>query len=505
MTGSVPRPSRHEFDLADALPGATGRVTGIALDSRSVEPGDLYVAMPGLRTHGARHAAQAIERGAVAVLTDDEGAALLPGLAIPVLIRDDPRSIVGPLAAEIYGRPADRLQLFGVTGTNGKTSTVFLLQAALAALGRRVATIGTLGTRLGGEQVASAHGTITTPDGPDLQALLGFLAEKGVDAVAMEVSSIGLDQRRVEGLTFDAAAFTMFGQDHLEYHHTLEAYFSAKRSLFTAGRARAAVINVDDPWGRRLLAEVSADGHARALTTSSSGMPADYAVRSVASGPAGGSIVLADTPAGPVEFALSMLGSFNVANALTALGLVGATGGDVKLAASGLQDAYVPGRMQPVPLPEDAPHVVVDFAHTPEAVAAALAALPGGGRRIVVLGAGGDREVLKRPRMGAEAARHADVVVVTDDNPRSERPADIRAEVLAGARGAGGAATVLDGGDRRTAIERALGMARPGDWVAILGKGHEKTQEIAGEFTPFDDVAVVLDVLGGGRSAGGEA
>ena len=484
------------LDIADLVLGAAGRATGVCLDSRGVQPGDIYVALPGRHAHGADFAAQAIGRGAVAILTDQAGAATLAGVTVPVAVVADPRAAMGGVAAEVYGHPAKRLAMFGVTGTNGKTSTVFLLEAALRALGRRVATIGTLGTRLADDVLGTPHGTITTPDSPDLQGILGHVSEAGADAVAMEVSSVGIDQRRVEGITFDVAAFTMLGQDHLDYHGTLERYFEAKSKLFLGGRARVAVVNVDDEGGRRLAALVAADGHARLLTTSAAGSAADYAVLGVEPGPHGTTAVTIATPHGEIGYTLSLLGAFNVANSLTALAMVGAAGLDVARAAGGIASAYIPRRMQRVPLPAGAPNVVIDFAHTPEAVEAALTAIPHDGRTVVVLGAGGDREVQKRPRMGSIAARHADVVVVTDDNPRSEAPADIRAAVLAGAREAGGSAAIVDGGDRRAAIAFALEAAGPGDWVAILGKGHEKTQEIAGVFHPFDDVAVVQELAG---------
>ncbi|MFP5417489.1 MAG: UDP-N-acetylmuramoyl-L-alanyl-D-glutamate--2,6-diaminopimelate ligase [Actinomycetes bacterium] len=486
--------------LARLVPGASGVVSGVALDSRQVRPGDLYVALPGASTHGARFVGQASAAGAIAVLTDAEGASLAAGAGLPIAVVDDPRLAMAQLAADVYGRPGEAMELFGVTGTNGKTSTIFLLDAALAALGRRVGTVGTLGFRVAGQPLVGVRSTITTPESPDLQALLALMRDEGADAVAMEVSSHALALHRVDALTFDAAGFTMLGQDHLEFHVTLEAYFSAKAQLFLGGRARQAVVNTDDPWGLCLAELIRADGSAGLVTTL--GADADFRVLDAAPLPDGGSRVRLTQPGGVTSFDLSMLGSFNVANAVTALALVGAAGHDVDAAASGLADAQVPGRMQRVPLGtieggegRRPPHVVVDFAHTPQAVAAALDALPRTGRRIAVLGAGGDRDPSKRGPMGQAAARASDIVVVTDDNPRSEDPAAIRAAVLAGARGVSGA-DVIDGGDRRSAIVAALRLAGPGDWVALLGKGHETGQEIAGTTSPFDDVAVVREVWG---------
>lgn len=476
--------------LASLVPGASGVVTGVTLDSRRVRPGDLYVGLPGASTHGARFAGDAARAGAIALLTDAAGAALAEGSGLPVAVVADPRAAMAPLAAAVHGHPADRLEAYAVTGTNGKTSTVFLLEAALAALGRRVATIGTIGFRVDGRFLEAPRTTITTPESPDLQALLARMVAAGADTLAMEVSSHALDLARVDAVAFAAAGFTMLGQDHLEYHHTMEAYFAAKARLFTEGRARHAVVNTADPWGARLAAAVRDD--ARATLTTTQAPEADYRVETATPRPDGGWEVRLVHPGGTTRFDLSMLGVFNVANAVTALAMVGAAGLDVDAAAAGLAEAHVPGRMQRVDLGPGRPHVVVDFAHTPQAVASALGALPRTGRRIAVLGAGGDRDPSKRGPMGEAAATASDLVVVTDDNPRSEEPAAIRAAVLAGARGHG--AQVVDGGDRRSAIALALRTAVAGDWVAVLGKGHETGQDIGGVISPFDDVAVVREL-----------
>lgn len=486
--------------LGDLSPGAGGVVTGVSLDSRHTLPGDLYVGLRGAATHGARFAPDAVRAGAVAVLTDAEGLGWASGCGVPVVVDPDPRLAMAEIAARVYGRPTERLTMLGVTGTNGKTSTTFLAEAALTAVGRRVATIGTIGFRVLGEPLESARSTVTTPESPDLQALLAVMAERGADTVVMEVSSHALALHRVDAVRFGVAAFTMFGQDHLDYHETLEAYFEAKTRLFLSGRADVAVVNVDDPWGRRLADLVLADGRARLVTTGVES-EADYRVVAAEALPGGGSRIRLDHPGGEHDFTISMLGDFNVRNALTALAMVGSLGVDVARAAAGIAAAQVPGRMQRVDLGPDAPHVVVDFAHTPQAVTAAVASLPTTGRRIVVLGAGGDRDATKRGPMGEAAAHGADVVVVTDDNPRSEVPEAIRAAVLAGARAAAsgrpGKVQVLDGGDRRSAIDAALELAGPADWVAILGKGHEQGQDIGGVVTPFDDVEVVTDLWQG--------
>ncbi|MGV8908892.1 MAG: UDP-N-acetylmuramoyl-L-alanyl-D-glutamate--2,6-diaminopimelate ligase [Propionicimonas sp.] len=487
------RPTHNPgLSLATLFPGAAPvQVTGVSLDSRSVQHGDLYVALAGQATHGARFAAQAIDNGAVAVLTDDAGGLLLAGTAVPVVVVPDPRSDMARLAVEVYGRPGERLQLLGVTGTTGKTSTTFLLAAALAAAGHQVGTIGTIGFTLAGRQLASPRTTVTTPESPDLQALLAMLAEEGVDTVAMEVSSHALALHRVDGLVFDIAAFTNLGRDHLDFHIDQENYFQAKAALFRDGHCRAAVVNIDDEYGRRLAAEVGADPTIRLLTTGWSA-PADYHPLTSEPGADGRTRVRLATPSGTVEFTLGLLGDFNVRNATTAVAILALAGVDLDAALPGFAEAFVPGRMQRVDLGREAPGVVVDFAHTPESVAAALAALPTG-RRVAVLGCGGDRDQAKRGPMGAAAAEAADVVVVTDDNPRSEDPAVIRAAVLAGARKAAATtgADVIEEGSRSAAIARALRLAGPGDWVAVLGKGHETGQQLAASTVPFDDVAVV--------------
>ena len=498
---AVLRPSGTRGTLLSAiLPGAADvPVTGVSLDSRAIRPGDLYVALPGQATHGARFAAQAVAAGAAAVLTDAAGVGLLAGLGVPVVVVDDPRSRMAGLAAEVYGRPGERLALYGVTGTAGKTSTTFLLAAGLTAAGQRVGTIGTIGFALAGEQLVSGRTTVTTPESPDLQALLAFLVEHGADAVAMEVSSHALALNRVEGLVFDVAGFTNLGRDHLDFHADQEDYFQAKASLFRDGRCRTAVVNIDDPYGVRLAEELRA-GNVPLVTTGAAG---DYRPLAIDLAADGSSSVRLGTPAGERSFALGLLGEFNLRNAATAVAMLDVGGVDLDRAVPGFAEAFVPGRMQRVDLGAGAPGVVVDFAHTPEAVAAALEALPPG-RRIAVLGCGGDRDQAKRGPMGAAAANGASVVVVTDDNPRSEAPEAIRAAVLAGAREAAATsgARVVDGGARADAIRLALRLSEPGDWVAVLGKGHETGQELADRRVPFDDVVVVsrtwADLNGGG-------
>lgn len=509
----VPRPSRLSSPcrLSELCGGYAGdadpTLTGVSLSDRLVRPGDLFVALPGRRAHGAQFAAAAVAAGAVAVVTDRAGRELLADrVTVPVVELDDPRGCLGELAARVYGRPADRLTMIAVTGTNGKTTTCSLLESALIAAGRTVGTIGTIGFRLNGAELPSERTTITTPEAPDLQGLLALMLERGADTVVMEVTSHALDQHRTDPIRFDLAAFTNLGRDHLDFHPDLESYFEAKALLFTPERAREGVINIDDPRGRELVRRLRGAGIA--VRTVGLGEEADYAPLAVRT-EAEHTVITARTPAGMREFRLRLPGEFNLRNGLTALavleGFEAEPALDLDAAIAGLGRAEVPGRMQPVRLGPGAPRVYVDFAHTPQAVAAAIDALPGGaaagperaGRRIVVVGCGGDRDPAKRGPMGAAAAERADVVVITDDNPRSEDPATIRAAALAGARDTERARTgrtsVLDGGDRRSAIAAALRLARADDVIAILGKGHEQGQQVGARLLPFDDATVAVE------------
>lgn len=465
-------------------PGATTAVTGVTLSSARVVPGDLYAALPGARVHGARFAADAVAQGAVAVLTDPEGASLLGAspqpLGVPLLVVERPRAVLGELASRVHGEPSRALTLLGVTGTQGKTTTTRLLAGALDAAGVAAGVVGTVGTRVRGEDVSTG---LTTPEAPDLHALFALMVERGVEACAMEVSSHALVMGRVDGVLFDAAAFLNLGRDHLDFHRDVDDYFAAKASLFTVARTRRGLTNVDDPWGRRLreVAEVPL------ATFSATGAEADWRAVDVEPRPDGSrfTVLAPDGAAYPTEVAIP--GTFNVVNALCALALAGEAGLDVSALAGALgRSGGVPGRLERVDAGQDF-LAVVDYAHKPDAVTAVLDALrpSTAGRLIVVIGAGGDRDTGKRPVMGEIAARLADVVVVTDDNPRSEDPAAIRAAVLAGARG--GAAELVEVGDRGEAIRHAVALARAGDTVVVAGKGHETGQTVGGTTHPFDD------------------
>lgn len=467
-------------------------LTGITLHSDDVRPGDVFAAVPGSAAHGASFVPDATRRGAVAVLTDPAGAALLTSSSaadgVAVLVVPHPREVLGRAAALIYGDPTAQLKVIGITGTSGKTTTSFLVEAGLAAAGLVPGLIGTVAARLAGTPLSSA---LTTPEAPDLQALFAVMRQGGADAVAMEVSSHALIQGRVDATRFAVGAFTNLSQDHLDFHGDMESYFAAKQLLFD-GRAAAEVIVVDDEYGVRLAARrpaaVTVSGLGGRERGGRVGVSADWLIRDVAALPGGGQQAVV---AGPDDLEVSveipLPGGFNVTNAVTALACLSAVGVDVTAAARGFANAVVPGRLQRV----DAGQrflAVVDYAHKPAAVAAVLDAVRENvsGALIVVVGAGGDRDRGKRMLMGANAAERAELVIVTDDNPRSEDPASIRAELLSGARAAGHA-TVIEVGDRREAIRTAVRAARPGDAVVIAGKGHEQGQEIDGVVHPFSD------------------
>jgi UDP-N-acetylmuramoyl-L-alanyl-D-glutamate--2,6-diaminopimelate ligase len=517
--GSAPRPAGTRpaatppialTALADLLgtpvagTGQDPQISGVTLASTEVEPGDLYAALPGARTHGVRFAADAAARGAVAVLTDPSGVDDAAATGLPVCVVEDPRAVLGEVADRVYGRPSEQVKVLGITGTNGKTTTAYLVESGLAAAGLGTGLIGTVQTRTRGWD-ASGNPTVTafpsvrtTPEAPALHALLAAMAESGVSAVVMEVSSHALVMGRVGGVRFAAAGFTNLGRDHLDFHGDLEAYFQAKALLFD-GRAAVEVVDVDDASGRRLL---DRPGRPRPVTVSTTdGTAADWIATDIAPAAGGGSTFTLRGPDGSSRPAsLRLPGRFNVANAVLAVALLDAVGVPMETALAGIAETVVPGRMEPVDAGQ--PFVaVVDYAHTPDAVATALAALRGAttGRLITVLGCGGDRDPGKRAGMGAAAALGSDVLVVTDDNPRSEDPAAIRAAMLDGVQEVpeDRRAEVLEVAGRREAIATAVGLARPGDTLLVAGKGHETGQEVAGTVHPFDDRVVLAEAVAG--------
>jgi UDP-N-acetylmuramoyl-L-alanyl-D-glutamate--2,6-diaminopimelate ligase len=461
---------------------ATVVVREVAFDSRAVEPEALFFCVPGAATDGHHHAGDAIGAGAAALVVER-----WLDLDVPQVRVRSVRDAMGPMSAVVFGDPSSSLTMVGVTGTNGKTTVVHLLDSVLRAAGHRTGAIGTVGSHVGGEPVALAR---TTPEPPDLIRLLARMRDSGITAVAMEVSSHALDMGRVGGIRFEVGVFTNLSQDHLDHHGTMERYFAAKASLFTPERIDQAVVNIDDTWGRRLL-DVAVP-----VTTYGLDVTADVRGEDVHATAAGLTFRVGD-----LELTSPLRGAFNVSNCLGAIAasrVLGIDDGSIRegQAAAG----QVPGRMEPI----DGGQrflAVVDYAHTPDSIRTVLAAARplATGRVIVVFGCGGDRDRAKRSPMGAAATEGADLTVITTDNPRSENPSAIIAEVEKGAA-SGGGIYVLEP-DRRAAIRLALREAHAGDVVVVAGRGHEPTQELGdGVSIPFDDRLVVreeLDAIGG--------
>jgi UDP-N-acetylmuramoyl-L-alanyl-D-glutamate--2,6-diaminopimelate ligase len=412
---------------------------------------------------------------------------------IPVLVHPDPRSVLGELAATVYGHPSDRLRVIGVTGTSGKTTTTYLAEAGLRSAERVAGLIGTVGVRIDGRDQPSA---LTTPEAPDLQALLALMVEQGVDTVVMEVSSHALTLGRVDGVHFAVGGFTNLSRDHLDFHPTMQDYFDAKARLFDPGsqaRASTSVICIDDDAGRA-MARVAHNP----VSVSAAGRDADWRAENVDTVELGAQEFVAVDPAGVHHgLRIGLPGRYNVANCLLAVALLDAVGVSPEQAAPGLRSAKVPGRLESIDRGQGF-LALVDYAHKPGALRAVLETLraQSRGRVAVVFGAGGNRDPGKREPMGRVAAELADLVVVTDDNPRDEEPADIRAAIMAGVIAAGTAAQVVEIGDRREAIDHAVAWARPGDVVLIAGKGHEVGQTSHGQTRPFDDREELAAALG---------
>ena len=460
--------------------GADIAVTGLSVDSRAVRPGHLFAALAGSRAHGAAYIPTALERGAVAILTDAEGARLAGDLpaGVALVIAEEPRAALAMAAALWFGRQPQTMA--AVTGTNGKTSVATFTRQIWMALGEAAINIGTTGVE-GAWTAPSAH---TTPDPITLHAMLADAAEAGVTHAAMEASSHGLDQRRMDGVRLMAGAFTNFTQDHLDYHGTFEAYFEAKMGLFTRllPPDAAAVVNLNDPKG----AEVAAIAAARGLRVITVGHAEGCDLRILAQRfDSAGQDLRLSYGGVAYQVRLDLIGGFQAENVALAAGLCIGCGAQPSAVFEVLPRlAGVRGRMQLAATRRNGAPVFVDYAHTPDAIETALKALRPHvmGRLVIAFGAGGDRDRTKRPLMGAAAAKYADVLFVTDDNPRSEDPAAIRAEIIKACPEA------TEVGDRAEAILRAVDALGPGDAALIAGKGHETGQVIGRDIFPFDDV-----------------
>ena len=479
-------------DLTAGPPAQDVQVTGVSYDSRAVQPGDLFFCVPGARADGHDFAQAAADAGAAALCVERP-----TGTGLPELRVSDARRAMALLSAKFYGDPAADLVLLAVTGTNGKTTTAYLLEAILRADGRTTGLIGTIETRIGDDH---RPGVRTTPESLDLHRLFAQMKDAGVEAVAMEVTSHALALGRVAGLRYASSGFTNLSQDHLDFHADMEDYFQAKRSLFTPERSAAGAVNVDDPYGRKLFETVEVPcvgfGHAP---------DAHVRAENVELLPDGSNFDLV-TPAGTRRLSVSIAGAFNVYNCLAAAGIALQAKVSLDAVVSGLTAIEsIPGRFESISRGQPFA-VIVDYAHTPDSLDNVLRAArrlaevgSHSGRVICVFGCGGDRDRGKRPLMGAVVAKLADYMVVTSDNPRSEDPVAIIDEILEGviAHRPNGPDVVLP--DRREAIAEALRAARPGDVVMIAGKGHETGQEFAAVTHPFDDRDVAgeeLDALG---------
>jgi len=472
---------------------SVGVVSGIAYDSRTVTPGAVFVALKGQHADGTAFAKQAIGRGAAAIVSEQPAP---PEVRVPWAIVEDARRALAVLAAAFYREPSGEMRVVGITGTNGKTTTAYLVAALFEAAGVQCGLLGTVGYRIGPGEGGTREAARTTPEAPDLQALLREMVDRGCGACAMEVSSHALSLHRVDTMQFAAGVFTNLTRDHLDFHADMDDYFRAKRKLFEMlPRDAPSVINVDDPRGASLV--------------DAGGKPLTYAINrpaDVTPGQLSYSLQGLDfevrTPAGAVRVRSKLVGRPNVYNILAAVATAVALALPIDAIERGLQSLdRVPGRFQVVSSAGDRVTVVVDYAHTDDALRNLLeTARPlATGRLITVFGCGGDRDRTKRPLMGAVASRLSDLIVITSDNPRSEDPGRIIEEVRRGIT----ADTVREGtprplaiADRRDAIVKAIELARPGDVVLIAGKGHEKYQAIGNRVLPFDDVAVAREALG---------
>ncbi|KRB72627.1 UDP-N-acetylmuramoylalanyl-D-glutamate--2,6-diaminopimelate ligase [Kitasatospora sp. Root187] len=505
----LPRPERPRTvpiaSIAELLgiPGtpADVLVTGITHSHSAVLPGDLYVILPDSRADAQEAVAAARAAGAVAVLAEPAAADRLGGCGLPVLVVTGLRSRLAELSSWFYGRAADGLLSFGVTGTNGKTTSCYLLEGGLIGAGRTPGLLGTVERRLGAERFA---GELTTPEAPQLYALLAVMAERGADALAMEVSSHAMRLGRVDALVLDVAVFTNLTHDHLDFHPDMADYYRAKAALFTPDRCRRAVVNIDDPHGRRLAGEASVP----VVTFSAEGDPgADWrAVDTVLL--ADGSTFRVLGPGGArADVRIALPGGYNVANALGAVAALATAGLPLDRVVAGIGAvAGVPGRVERVEAGQ--PYLaVVDYAHQPDALRAVLTTLRAvtPGRLHVVIGCGGDRDTAKRAVMGEVAARFADTAVLTTDNPRSEDPLAILATMRAGAAAVpdGERGELLVVADRAEAIAAVVARADAGDTVLIAGKGHESGQQIGAVHLPFDDRAVLRAAITAARATAG--
>lgn len=512
VTGPAPSSLRPEHPVARPLAqlvaefGLDSRgdldgveVTGAALASSAVAPGDLYVGVPGRNSHGASYAAAAAEAGAVAVLTDEDGATLAADSGLPVIVTPDPRAALGAVSAWIYRTDENSATLFGVTGTNGKTSVVYLLNAILGQLGVVSGLSSTAERRIGDTVITSK---LTTPEASELHALLARMREEGVRAAAIEVSAQALSRHRVDGIVFDVVGFTNLSHDHLDDYTAMEDYFAAKLELFQPDRARRGVVTVDSDWGRQVVDQSRIPV---ATLSSSPGSDAEWMLTVLEETLERTAFMLEGPDGRRLQTSVPLLGAYNAANAALAIVMLVESGYDLDAIGAALErdggiDAYIPGRAERLS-GDRGPVVFIDYGHSPDAFLSMLGALRTvtEGRIVMVFGADGDRDTTKRTDMGAIAARGSDSVVITDFHPRWEDPAAIRTALLEGARAAVPDLDLYEIPDPRAAFRKALSLAGEGDVVLYAGPGHEDYQEVAGQRLPYsarEDVRLALREAG---------
>lgn len=477
-----------QFGLALPDTGADASVTGVTINSRDVRPGDLYVGMPGARHHGAQFAKYAVEHGAVALLTDAAGRdlAIASGVtALPIAVTDvHPRTILGAVSAYVYGTDHLAAKVFGITGTNGKTSVVYLIAQLLQAAGVEPGLSSTAERRIGDEVIVS---DLTSPESSELHGLLARMAERGVEGIALEVSAQAVDRHRIDGVHFDVVAFNNLSQDHLEEYGDMDNYFEAKAALFTSAHAERGVVVVDGVYGQRLAKQAQIP-----VTTLATeyGQSADWHLAVTAETLDGVSFVLQGPAGEHFRGRVPVFGAFMAENAALALIMLHEAGISVDRVAAGLTNGlipvHIPGRLEEMTEGGDGPRFYVDYGHTPGSFAAMLDALGDvvEGKIIFMFGADGDRDTTKREDMGRIAAQGSDILIVCDYHPRSEPPEQIRAQLIKGAEAANHA-TIYEEADPKTAIRLALKLAGAGDVIVYAGPGHEDYQEVAGEFLPY--------------------
>lgn len=469
-------------------------LSGISMNTGDLRPGDLFVAMPGKKSHGANFVAKAIEQGAVAVVTDSAGLDIVGQVRLPILILENPRAHLGELAAFVYGNVSGNLPLlFATTGTNGKTSTSYLLEAILRQLGKTTGLTSTAERHIAGEVIVSR---LTTPESPEMQALIARMREKGVEAVAIEVSAQALSQLRVDGLHFDVVGFTNLSHDHLDDYKDMQEYLEAKLPLFTKKRASRGVVCLDTKYGRDFVknSEIPV-----VTITSEMGVEADWHVAVTAETPKYTSFVLAGPNGVTIRSRVPLLGAHMAANAGLAIAMLIEAGIDAESISKAIEsgiDAYLPGRTERV-TGETGPDVYVDFGHSPDAFLNTLAAVRKvtAGKVIMVFGADGDRDASKRPAMAQVAAEGCDVLVITDHHPRFEDPASIRKTLFDAAVSARPEIEIYEVSPPESAIRKAVSIAEPGDAILWAGPGHQDYRDIKGVRTPYSARQEARDAL----------